>query len=73
VRARGGERPGGRRVRPDLEPGPSSRSGTTPTGGGHPPARERGKGEGGAADWAGGVWAVRRRKKRKGGGQRPRG
>jgi hypothetical protein len=39
-------------------------------GGGHPPARERGKGEGGAGGLGRGVWAARGGKKRRGGGKR---
>jgi hypothetical protein len=56
----------GRRVCPGLEPEPSSRSGMTPTGGGHPPVRERGKGEGGAGGLGRGMWAARGGKKRRG-------
>jgi hypothetical protein len=52
MRAQGGERPG-RRARPGLKPEPGSRSGMTPTGAGHLPAREEGEGEGdaGATGW----------------------
>jgi hypothetical protein len=59
-----------RRVQPGLELEPGSRSGTTPTGGGHPPARERGKGEEGAGGLGRGVWAARGGKKRGGDGKR---
>jgi hypothetical protein len=52
MRARGEERPG-RRARPGLEPEPGSRSGMTPMGGGHLPAREEREGEGDAAQRAG--------------------
>jgi hypothetical protein len=57
---------------PKAESGQEGRrvSGTTPMGGGHPPARERGKGEGGAGGLSRGVWAARWGKKRRGGGKR---
>jgi hypothetical protein len=58
------------RVRPGLEPEPGSRSGLSPTGGGHPPARERGKGEGGTGGLGRGVWATFGGKKRGGEGKR---